>query len=208
MARGGFISQTACLTRRLRSVCSNGVSAAALFIPEFAGSLPADRAALTPLARSLAGPPVWDRDSSSAPGGRAGSFSPTLRITTVANPATLSTGTRIVWNPPATPTPPTQLFSSAGPQVVPSPQAVGPAPIPAGFAVAQPQYPGLVGSGPFPGLVHTVAGSAPDFAGSQALIHDQTGKPFLVTMGLNATTWASQGSNPQQQRWQYVDLSA
>ena len=126
----------------------------------------------------------------------------------MAAPTTLSVGTRIVWTPPATPTPPPQLFSGAGPVAVPSPQAPGPAPIPAGFAVAQPQYPGLVGSGPFPGLVHTVAGSAPDFAGSQALIHDQTGKPFLVTMGLNATTWASQGSNPQQQRWQYVDLSA
>jgi hypothetical protein len=69
----------------------------------------------------------------------------------MALPTTLSVATRILWTPPATPTPPTQLFSSAGPQLVPSPQAPGPAPIPTGFAVAMPQYPGMVGSGPFPG---------------------------------------------------------
>jgi hypothetical protein len=69
MARGGFIA----LPRvywRLRSALPMA-DRAALFIPEFAGSLPADRAALTPLARSLAGPPVWCDSSSATAGGPA-----------------------------------------------------------------------------------------------------------------------------------------
>jgi hypothetical protein len=126
----------------------------------------------------------------------------------VAAPTTLSVGTRIVWTPPATPTPPTQLFSGAGPVAVPSPQAPGPAPIPAGFAVAPPVYPGLVGSGPFPGLVHTVNGSAPDFVGSTALVHDAHGQPFLVQLGVSLATWQSNGTPPSQAHFQLVDLIA
>ena len=126
----------------------------------------------------------------------------------MAAPTTLSVGTRIVWTPPATPTPPTQLFSSAGPQTVPSPQAPGPAPIPVGFAVAQPQYPGMVGSGPFPGLCQSVSGAGPDFAGSTAIVHDQAGKPFLVQLEVSLATWQGNGSPPSQAHFQLVDLTA
>ena len=126
----------------------------------------------------------------------------------MALPTTLSQGSRILWTPPATAAPPTQLFSSAGPQVVPSPQAPGPAPIPTGFAVAQPQYPGMVGSGPFPGLCQSVSGAGPDFVGSIAIVHDGRGQPFLVTMGPSQATWVSNGSPPSQAHFQLVDLSA
>jgi hypothetical protein len=52
-----FHRPTARLTRRLRSVCSNGVSAAALFILSFAGSSPAMRAGLSSPCALTAEPP-------------------------------------------------------------------------------------------------------------------------------------------------------
>jgi hypothetical protein len=59
-----------------------------------------------------------------------------------------------------------------------------------------------------PGLCQTVAGAAPDFAGSTALVHDLAGRPWLVVMGLFQTSWVSAGSLAAQRRWNYVDLAA
>jgi hypothetical protein len=124
----------------------------------------------------------------------------------VANPSTLSVGSRVVWSPG---------FVSGGPPLNPAPVPLGTVLPPVGGTTPAVVF-GLVceiagmtanqGS-PLPGLCQTVAGSAPDFVGSTALIHDQAGKPFLVAMGVNATTWASGGSVVGQRRWQYVDLA-
>jgi hypothetical protein len=126
----------------------------------------------------------------------------------LANPATLSVGTRITFTPG---------FVSSGPPLNPVQQPIGTQlpypgnnPTPAlVFGVAC-EITGMVtGQGALlPGLCQSVVGSAPDFIGSTALIHDQTGKPFLVVMGQNATTWASGGSLVGQRRWQFIDLAS
>jgi len=66
----------------------------------------------------------------------------------------------------------------------------------------------MTGTGPFPGLCQSPAGAAPDFIGSTAIVHDARGAPFLVQLGVNATTWASQGSPSSVAHWSFVDLSA
>jgi hypothetical protein len=113
----------------------------------------------------------------------------------MANPSTLSPGTRILWWAPyQAPVP--QLFSSAGPQTVPSPQAPSVAAIPQNIAGQAPPYPGMVGAGPFPGLVQSVGGGRTDFVGPTAVVHDARGQPFLVSLGVNTATWTSGGSLP------------
>jgi hypothetical protein len=124
----------------------------------------------------------------------------------VANPSTLSVGSRILWTAPYSP----PILPSSAPTTVPSANASGVAPIPANVAGQPPGafYPGMTGGGPFPGLVQTAAGSSPDFIGSTAIIHDARGQPFLVNLGLNATTWASSGSPTAREHWQFIDLTA
>lgn len=124
----------------------------------------------------------------------------------MANPSTLSIGSRIVFTPG---------FVATGAPLNPPQQPLGTQlpptgnPTPALIFGSGPEIPGMVvNQGTLlPGLVQTVAGSAPDFIGSSALVHDLTGRPFLVVMGVNATTWASAGSPAGQRRWQYIDLS-
>jgi hypothetical protein len=72
------------------------------------------------------------------------------------------------------------------------------------------EIPGMVTnpSSLLPGLVQIVSGTAPDFLGSTATVHDLAGRPYLVALGVNATTWASGGSPASQRRWQFVDLAA
>jgi hypothetical protein len=125
----------------------------------------------------------------------------------VALPLTMSPGSRIIWTAPFQP-PIQQLFSGAGPVSVPSPQVPGPAPIPTGNAGQAPPYPGMVGTGPFVGLCQSVGGAAPDFIGSTAIVFDGAGAPFRVQLGVNTTTWASNGSPPTQAHWSFIDLSA
>jgi hypothetical protein len=125
----------------------------------------------------------------------------------LANPATLSIGTRITFTPG---------FPPGGAPLNPAPQPLGTQLPPTGNPTPALTF-GLVceiagmvtGQGALlPGLCQSVGGSAPDFLGSTALIHDQTGRPFLVVMGVNATTWASGGSPAGQRRWQFVDLAS
>jgi hypothetical protein len=123
----------------------------------------------------------------------------------VANPTTLAIGSRVTvtlgFVPGGAPiNPPTQT-GQLPPTGNPTPALVfGLVPEITGMVVNQGQA--------LPGLCQSVVGSAPDFIGSTALVHDQAGKPFLVVMGVNATTWASAGSPAVQRRWQYVDLTA
>jgi hypothetical protein len=127
----------------------------------------------------------------------------------LANPATLSVGTRVTvtFGFVSTPPPLNPVQQSPGPNTT-LPPTGGATPLPT-FGVGC-EIPGMtVNQGQaLPGLVQVVAGSAPDFTGSVALVHDQSGKPFLVVMGVNAATWASAGSPAGQRRWSYVDLTA
>jgi hypothetical protein len=66
----------------------------------------------------------------------------------------------------------------------------------------------MTGTGPFPGLVQQTGGGAPDYIGATAVVHDGRGQPFLVQLGVNATTWASGGSLPGVAHWSFIDLSA
>ena len=124
----------------------------------------------------------------------------------MANPATLSVGTRITvtmgygasgapLNPP----------SGGAAAVMPSIGGVTP---PVQFGLG-PELPMATNQNtPLPGLVQAVAGGAPDFVGSVATIFDLSGKPWAVTMGVFQTTWVSAGSNTAQRHWNYVDLGA
>jgi hypothetical protein len=127
----------------------------------------------------------------------------------LAAPSTLSIGTRVVFPPGFVPAPPplNPAQQSPGPNTTLPPVGGTTPAVTFGLGV---EFPGMVvnPNTPLVGLCSAVAGSAPDFIGSTALVHDQTGKPFLVVMGVNATTWASAGSPPGQRRWQYVDLTA
>jgi hypothetical protein len=122
----------------------------------------------------------------------------------MANPATLSIGTRIVFTPG---------FIASAPPLNPAYSASVPSignPTPAvafGLAceiVGMTTNPGQA----LPGLCQTVSGSAPDFTGSVALVHDLAGQPFRVVMGLNQASWVTAGSPMGQRRWQYCDLTA
>jgi hypothetical protein len=125
----------------------------------------------------------------------------------LANPATLSIGTRITFTPG---------FIPSGPPLNPVQQPIGTQlpptgnPTPALVFGLGCEIAGMVASQTtaLPGLVQSVVGSAPDFTGSTALVHDQTGKPFLVVMGLNQASWVSAGSPVGQRRWQYIDLTS
>ena len=125
----------------------------------------------------------------------------------MANPATLSIGSRITFSPG---------FIPGGAPLNPAPQPLGTQLPPTGNPTPALTF-GLVceiagmvtGQGALlPGLCQTVVGTAPDFIGSTALVHDQTGKPFLVVMGLNQASWVTAGSPVGQRRWSYLDLSA
>jgi hypothetical protein len=124
----------------------------------------------------------------------------------MALPTTMSLGSRIIWWPPFSP----PILPSGAPAVVPPIGAGGVAPIPQNVVGVSSgaSYPGMTGNGPFVGLCSQVGGAAPDFIGSAAVIHDARGTPFLVQLGVNATTWTSGGSQPMQQHWSFVDLTA
>jgi hypothetical protein len=129
----------------------------------------------------------------------------------LANPATLSIGTRITWVCGFVPFgPPLLPLNSSGPTAA-GPYIAGYAgsPPPPQFALA-PQVAGMVTTqgAALPGLCQTVNGSAPDFTGSTAVVHDQAGKTFIVVMGQNTATWTSGGSLPGVAHWQFTDLSA
>jgi hypothetical protein len=125
----------------------------------------------------------------------------------MANPSTLSIGTRITF---------TAGFVSGGPPLNPVQGVVGPVSVPASggqtpalvFGLV-PEIAGMVTNQntPLPGLCQSVVGAAPDFIGSTAVVHDLAGKPWLVTLGLNQTSWVSAGSPAAQRRWNYIDLT-
>jgi hypothetical protein len=122
----------------------------------------------------------------------------------MAAPATLSIGTRITFPPGflAGGAPFNPVYSAS----VPSIGGTTPAPV---FGLAC-EIAGMV-TNPgqaLPGLCQTVSGSAPDFAGSVALVHDLAGQPFRVVMGLNQASWVTAGSPIGQRRWNYCNLTA
>jgi hypothetical protein len=125
----------------------------------------------------------------------------------MANPATLSVGSRVVFTPGFIPTgaPLNPVQQPLGTQLPP----IG-NPTPALVFGLGCEIPGMTTNQntPLVGLVQTVVGTAPDFAGSSAIIFDLAGTAWHVALGLNATTWASGGSPASQRRWQFVDLSA
>src|ERR1700730_12319693 len=125
----------------------------------------------------------------------------------MALPTTMSPGTRIVWWAPYSP----PILPPSSPTVVPA-NAGDPAPTPIPPNVvgvpSSAAYPGMAGNGPFVGLCQSVGGASPDFVGSSAVIHDARGQPFLVQLGINLATWTANGSQPAQQHWQFIDLSA
>jgi hypothetical protein len=123
----------------------------------------------------------------------------------VANPATLSVGTRITFTPGFVPSgaplnPAQSLGTTLPPVGGPTPALV--------FGVGC-EIAGMVTNQttPLPGLCQTVSGTAPDFIGSTAVVHDLAGKPWLVTMGLNQASWVTAGSPAAQRRWNYIDLT-
>jgi hypothetical protein len=125
----------------------------------------------------------------------------------MANPSTLSVGSRVIWWAPYQP----PILPSSAPTTVPASAGnATPTPIPPNVAGQPPSafYPGMQGGGAFPGLCQSVGGAAPDFVGSTAIVHDVRGQPFPVQMGVNIASWQSGGSQPSQQHWQFVDLSA
>jgi hypothetical protein len=125
----------------------------------------------------------------------------------MANPSTLSVGTRITFTPGfiATGAPLNPVQQPLGTQLPPTGN-----PTPALVFGLGCEIPGMVTNQNtlLPGLCQSVAGTAPDFIGSTALVHDQSGKPWLVVMGLFQTSWVSAGSPPTQRRWNFVDLAA
>jgi hypothetical protein len=125
----------------------------------------------------------------------------------MALPTTLSLGTRVIWWAPYSP----PILPPSTPTTVPASAGnATPTPVPPNVVGVPPSatYPGMSGSGPFVGLCASVGGASPDFVGSSAVIHDARGAPFLIQMGINLATWQSGGSQPSQQHWQFVDLSA
>jgi hypothetical protein len=121
----------------------------------------------------------------------------------MANPSTMSLGTRIIWWAPYQPAvPPT-----GAPVVVP-PVDGRVLPIPGNVVGSPPPYPGMQGTGPFVGLCAQPGGATPDFLGSAAIVFDGHGAPFLVQLGINTATWVSGGSLPGTARWSFVDLTA
>jgi hypothetical protein len=125
----------------------------------------------------------------------------------MALPTVMSLGTRIIFWPPYSPSIPPP---GAAPITVPPIGAGGVAPIPQNVVGVSSgaTYPGMTGNGPFVGLCSQVGGATPDFIGSTAVIHDARGTPFLVQLGVNTATWTSGGSQPMQQHWSFVDLTA
>jgi hypothetical protein len=70
---------------------------------------------------------------------------------------------------------------------------------------------GSPGAG-LPAIVLSVAGSAPDYAGTQFLVFRPDGEVVVRSSGFqsgqplpNTTTWTTNGSNPQVAHWQLVD---
>ena len=123
----------------------------------------------------------------------------------MAAPSTLSVGSRVTVTLGFVPTGNPLNPVSQVPLTVPPSGGTTPAPT---FGVGC-EVPGLVTSQgtPLPGMCQVVNGSAPDFAGSSAVIHDLAGKPWLITMGLFQTSWVSAGSLATQRRWNFVDLT-
>jgi hypothetical protein len=125
----------------------------------------------------------------------------------MANPTTLSVGTRITFTPGfVLGGPPLNPVLSSGPQLVPF---IG-GPTPAVAFGLVPEIAGMAANQntPLPGLCQSLVGAAPDFAGSSAVVFDLAGKPWVVTLGLNQTSWASAGSPVGQRRWNYIDLTS
>jgi hypothetical protein len=124
----------------------------------------------------------------------------------MALPTVMSQGTRVIWwagyQPPVPPP------AISGPTIIPPNYTTGVAPIPGNICGSPPPYPGMVGVGPFTGLCQQPGSGAPDFIGSTAIVFDGRGAPFLVGLGVNATTWVSGGSLLSVAHWQFVDLGA
>jgi hypothetical protein len=127
----------------------------------------------------------------------------------VANPSTLSIGTRVVFTPGFVPSgaPLNPAQQSPGPNTSLPPSGGATPALVFGLGC---EIAGMITNqnALLPGLCQSVVGSAPDFLGSSALIHDLAGRPWLVTMGVNSATWASAGSPATQRRWNFVDLTA
>jgi hypothetical protein len=124
----------------------------------------------------------------------------------VANPSTLSVGTRITFTPGFVPGgPPNNPASGGAAAVMPSIGGVTP---PVTFGLV-PEIAGMVTNQntPLVGLCQRVVGAAPDFLGSSAIIFDLAGTPFLVSMGPNQASWVTAGSPVGQRRWNYIDLT-
>jgi hypothetical protein len=124
----------------------------------------------------------------------------------MAAPATLNIGTRVtVTMAYLAGGSPLNPVLGAGPQSVPF---IGGATPPVQFGLAC-EIPGMITNQgqALPGLCQTVSGSAPDFAGSSAIIFDLAGAAWHVTLGVFQTTWVSGGSLTGQRHWNYVDLT-
>jgi hypothetical protein len=131
----------------------------------------------------------------------------------VAVPGSPSVGSRALYYPFAVPAPVPLSAGQPGSGNYPTALAAGGYTQPVAASVLPPDI-GNPGA-PLPAIVLSVAGAAPDYSGMVLLVHLPNGTLVTRSAGfasgqpmLNSTTWASQGSNPLQARWQLMDALA